>query len=77
MEDAHVESVEGLDHSRDENDEHADDDPVVYLEQQREPFCPAQVGMRSADQALAEQDIEDEEDDDARSDEYLNEGLTT
>ena len=66
-----VERVEGVDGEADEHEERADDDEIQDLERQRNQRVPAAVGVCGAQDALGEDQVDDEEDDDACGDEDL------
>ena len=66
-----VEREELLHHAGDEHDDDENDRDVEQLERQRHPTIPAQVRVRCPDDALGEDQVDDEENDDPRSDEDL------
>ena len=66
-----VEGVEGLDDGGDDHDERDDDQDVESFEEGREERVPAGVGVRGANDALGEDEVDDEEEDDAGGDEDL------
>lgn len=60
-----VEGVEGLHGAGDEHDERDDDDGIDDFEGEGEGFMPAEVRVARSDEALGEDQVDDQEENDA------------
>lgn len=64
-----VEGIETQDHERDDEDQCDDDEHVQAFEHQTNGGVPTRAGLRGAEDALGEDEVHNEEDDDAYGDE--------